>query len=170
MNVLNNLRSDFTGAYFHYDSEPESDPESEEGIAEKTKLRRQRLDEIAKKEKIIDSKLFREYLEYLSPNDMYKNLNNTTGSEENKTQVNTMKSRLANLVEAFKSNPTSDAKKITTRNNMLDIVKLILEFNQLNQSRQGLKILTPNQILSRLPISLAHLKAGNNTEKLKKRD
>ena len=32
---------------------------------------------------------------------------------------------------------------------------------------QGLKILTPQQMLSRLPISLAHLKAGNNSEKLK---
>ena len=114
--------------------------------------------------------MFREYLEYLSPNDMCKNLNKTTDSEQNKTQVNTMKSRLANLVEAFKSNPTSDAKIITTRNNMLDIAKLILEFNQLNQSGQGLKILTPNQILSRLAISLDQLKAGNNTEKLKKRD
>ena len=101
---------------------------------------------------------------------MCKNLNKTTDSEQNKTQVNTMKSRLANLVEAFKSNPTSDAKIITTRNNMLDIAKLILEFNQLNQSGQGLEILTPNQILSRLAISLDQLKAGNNTEKLKKRD
>ena len=36
-----------------------------------------------------------------------------------------------------------------------------------NQSGRGLKILTPNQILSRLPISLAQLKAGNNSEKLK---
>ena len=36
-----------------------------------------------------------------------------------------------------------------------------------NQQWKGLKILTPNQILSRLPISLAQLKAGNNTEKLK---
>ena len=58
-------------------------------------------------------------------------------------------------------------KKIRNRNNMLDIVKLILEFNQLNQSGQGLKILTPNQMLSRLPISLAQLNAGNNSEKLK---
>ena len=32
---------------------------------------------------------------------------------------------------------------------------------------EGLKILTPNQMLSRLPISLALLKAGNNFEKLK---
>ena len=31
----------------------------------------------------------------------------------------------------------------------------------------GLKILTPNQMHSRLPISLAWLKAGNNSEKLK---
>ena len=35
-----------------------------------------------------------------------------------------------------------------------------------NQGK-GLKILTPNQMLSRLPISLAQLKAGNNSEKLK---
>ena len=32
---------------------------------------------------------------------------------------------------------------------------------------QGLKILTPDQMLSRLPITLAQLKAGNNSEKLK---
>ena len=32
---------------------------------------------------------------------------------------------------------------------------------------EGLKILTPNQVLGRLPISLAQLKAGNNSEKLK---
>ena len=34
------------------------------------------------------------------------------------------------------------------------------------QKGQGLKILTPQQMLSRLPISLAQLKAGNNSEKL----
>ena len=35
-----------------------------------------------------------------------------------------------------------------------------------NQPGQGLKILTPDQMLSRLPITLAQLKAGNNSEKL----
>ena len=34
-----------------------------------------------------------------------------------------------------------------------------------NQQGKGLKILTPSQMLSRLPISLAPLKAGNNSEK-----
>ena len=32
---------------------------------------------------------------------------------------------------------------------------------------KGLKILTPDQMLSRLPISLVQLKVGNNSEKLK---
>ena len=36
-----------------------------------------------------------------------------------------------------------------------------------NRQGKGLKILTPNQMLSRLPISLAQLNAGNNSEKLK---
>ena len=36
-----------------------------------------------------------------------------------------------------------------------------------NQIGQGLKILTPNQMLSRLLIFLAQLKAGNNSQKLK---
>ena len=36
-----------------------------------------------------------------------------------------------------------------------------------NQKGKGVKILTPNQMLSRLPISLAQLKAGNNSQKLK---
>ena len=36
-----------------------------------------------------------------------------------------------------------------------------------NQQGQGLKILTPKQIIIRLLILLAQLKAGNNSEKLK---
>ena len=50
---------------------------------------------------------------------------------------------------------------------MVKIVECILEFNQPNQSGQGLKILTPSQMLNRLPIALAQLNAGNNSEKLK---
>ena len=41
------------------------------------------------------------------------------------------------------------------------------KFDEENKKGQGLKILTPDQMLSRLPISLAQLKAGNNSEKLK---
>ena len=45
------------------------------------------------------------------------------------------------------------------------------EFNSTDifdkQEGQGLKILTPEQMLSRLPILLAQLQAGNNSQKLK---
>ena len=61
---------------------------------------------------------------------------------------------------------TSDKEK----NSLLvivEIVKDILNFNKQNQEGKGLKILTPQQMLSRLPITLAQLKAGNNSEKLK---
>ena len=52
---------------------------------------------------------------------------------------------------------------------VLKIVEEIAIFNRENQKQHGLalKILTPNQMLSRLPISLAKLKAENNSEKRK---
>ena len=70
-------------------------------------------------------------------------------------------------MKEFKSKPSSDAKTIKNGNSMLNIVELFLEFNQINQLGQGLKILTPNQMLSWSRFSLAQLKAGNNSEKLK---
>ena len=41
-------------------------------------------------------------------------------------------------------------------------------FHRLEESQEGegLKILTPNQMLKRLPIALAQVKAGNNSESL----
>ena len=61
---------------------------------------------------------------------------------------------------------TEDEIKTEKPNEIVDIVEKILEFNE-QQEGKGLKILTPSQMLSRLPISLAQLKAGNNSEKLK---
>ena len=45
---------------------------------------------------------------------------------------------------------------------------MILEAKKLarEQEGEGLKILTPNQMLKRLPIALAQIKAGNNSERL----
>ena len=50
---------------------------------------------------------------------------------------------------------------------ILEIVEEILKYKETKQQGLGLKILTPNQMLSKLPIILAQLKAGNNSEKLK---
>ena len=38
---------------------------------------------------------------------------------------------------------------------------------KINQEEQGLKTLTPDQMISRIPISLAQLKAGSSSERLK---
>ena len=64
---------------------------------------------------------------------------------------------------------SKDEKKIEQPDKILQIVEEIIIFNRenQNQSGKGLKILTPDQMLSRLPITLAQLKAGNNSEKLK---
>ena len=52
---------------------------------------------------------------------------------------------------------------------ILEIVEEILDFNKRiwKQQGSGLKILTPDQMLSRLPISLAQLKPGNNSGEVK---
>ena len=60
------------------------------------------------------------------------------------------------------SDKESDENEEIGTTNMPD-----LESEESATKGQGLKILTPNQRLSRLPITLAQLKAGNNSEKLK---
>ena len=62
---------------------------------------------------------------------------------------------------------SENEKKIEQPDKILKIVEEILNFNKQTQQGEGLKVLTPNQMLSRLPITLAQLNAGNNSEKLK---
>ena len=62
--------------------------------------------------------------------------------------------------------PKDKAFRIDENWKIIDIVERILELNNENQLGKGLKILTPSQMLSRLLISLAQLKAGNNFKKL----
>ena len=57
------------------------------------------------------------------------------------------------------------------RNNAIkfieDYVSMILDAKRLaKQEGKRLKILTPNEMLQRLPIALAQIKAGNNLESL----
>ena len=59
-----------------------------------------------------------------------------------------------------------EEKKIEDPESIVEIVKDILKFNEQKQKGQGIKILTPNQMLNRSPISFARLQAGNNSKKL----
>ena len=81
--------------------------------------------------------------------------------DKNKNNLHDLKDEIKKMSE--------DEKKIEQPDKMLKIVEEILNFNKKikKQSGQGLKILTPDQMLSSLPITLAQLKAGSNSEKLK---
>ena len=87
----------------------------EESIAGGIKLRRQRFSETAKREKMINNNLFNEYFEYSSPSNIYKNLDAITNIEKNKTKVNKIKDKLANLMVNVKNYPTNNAKKLKTK-------------------------------------------------------
>ena len=67
------------------------------------------------------------------------------------------------MKKVIKNVPENIKIMIEENEKIIDIVERILYFNRLDQSGQCLKILTPNQMLSRLPISLAQLNAGNNS-------
>ena len=54
-----------------------------------------------------------------------------------------------------------EEREIEKPDKIVEIVEEILKFNE-KQEAKGLKILPQNQMLSRLPISLAQLQAGNN--------
>ena len=62
---------------------------------------------------------------------------------------------------------SEEEKEIEKPNEIVNIAEIIVDFNKQNQAGVELKILTPDQMLSRLPITIAQLKAGNNFEKLK---
>ena len=59
-------------------------------------------------------------------------------------------------------------KKLSNQIKYWKFFKKILDFNkEIQKQGLGLKVLTPDQILRRLPISLAQLNAENNSEKMK---
>ena len=96
---------------------------------------------------------------------MEKFLKLKNNAEKNKIQTDLSHSELRDLKEEIE-NMSEQEKETENRNEIVNIVEKILEFNR-QQSGQGLKILTADQILDRLPISLAQSKAGNDSEKLK---
>ena len=97
---------------------------------------------------------------------MFKVLYETNDKEKNSKLVDIFNSRLKDLKEEIK-NMSKEEREIENPESVVKIVEMILKFNKQDQQGNGLKILTPNQMLSRLPITLAQLQAGNNSEKLK---
>ena len=166
LNILNNVGAVFGSIYFHHKDVPK-ETMFERTIVERSKLRKGKIIEIEREEKCINNELVKEYFTiYQSPSDMCKKLGETEGIKcENRVYLN--KEVLNEMKKVIENVPENKTFSIEENENIIDIVKRILYFNQLNQSGQGLNILKPNQMLGRLPISLAQLKAGNNSVKLK---
>ena len=97
---------------------------------------------------------------------MQKHLYETKNTEGNKKLIQLIMSRLSDLKEKIEKMSESEIKN-KKLDEIVDVFKKILDFNYQNKEGQGLKILTPDQITSKLPISLAQLKATNHSEKLK---
>ena len=121
---------------------------------------------ITKKETGTNRELFKNYFGFQMPTELLKTLYNLNDTKKNNQLVNTIKIRLNDLKNEIKK-MSEDEIKTEKPYKTVDIVEKILEFNKQNQEGQSFTSLTPNQMLSRLPITLAQLKAGNNSEKLK---
>ena len=136
-----------------------------EPLIQPTKIGVNELNELITKEGM-NKKLFKNYFKFQMLTEMLKILYNLNNRKKSIQLVNTIKSGLSDLKNEIK-NISADEIETEKPYKIVDIVEKSLEFNGRNQEGEGLKILTPNQMLSRLSISLAQLKAVNNSEKLK---
>lgn len=82
--------------------------------------------------------------------------------QANQSRNEKMESWVNNLLSDFKND--EKIKMIKNPNKIIGIVEKILDLNK--EKRRGLKILTPMQMLQTLPVALAEVKAGNESENL----
>ena len=92
---------------------------------------------------------------------MFKDLYQINDREKNSKLVSVVNSGLRDLKKEIGKRENKKSGKI------VETVEEILKFNKQIQQGNGLKILTPNQMLSRLPISVAQIKAGKIQKILK---
>ena len=124
---------------------------------------------IEHKPKTINYSSFEEYFNVATTTFLKKQLFKIKNKNKNNEFVKLTKVRWSNLKDKIKK-MSKEEIEIEKADKILKIVEEILNFNYKMQKESGgksLEILTPNQMLSRLPITLAKLKAGNNSEKLK---
>ena len=111
---------------------------------------------------------FKDQFNFVAPTVLAKNIFGTEDKNKNNEFVELIKVKWSNLKDETKKMSENETKN-EKPNKILKIVEEIHDFNNKIQKPQGLglKILTPDEMLSRLQISLAQLKAENNSEKLK---
>ena len=123
---------------------------------------------IENESKGINYELFKKHFNLVVITALVKQLYETKNKNKNDKLVNLIKSGLSHLKDEI-TEMSKDEIENEKPDKIVEIAEEILDFNKKIRKQQGLglKILTPNQMLSRLPIILAQLKAGNNSKKLK---
>ena len=121
---------------------------------------------INKEEAHVNEEVFQKYFKLQKPRLMYKVLRRLNDKEKNSNLVNMFNSASKDLKEEIKMMSKEEIEN-ERPDEKVKVVGRILDFNRQNQQGKGLKMLTPNQTLNRLPIALAQLNAGNNSNKLK---
>ena len=175
----------YSGNYYH-GLEEEQIPKGDNEESEKDKASVSKLQKLAiDSDKILDPKLVDKYFHSNSLKEIVEQLkdlrrqNKTSVEYNNKTAL--LIAGLIRLENAIKHMPEDEVKnkgldllknivtKIVDANQVLDDMSP-LETEEVAEKRlqgQGLKILTPQQMITRLSILLDQLKAGNNYENLK---
>ena len=95
--------------------------------------------------------MFKTYFNFSIPSALVKQLYETKDKNKNNELVKEIKNSWSDLKDEIQ-NMFKDEKKFEQPDKTLKTVKNVLDFNKQNQIRKGLKILTPDQMLSRLPI------------------
>ena len=151
----------------------EQEQEEQEQQKEKQKKQKEESEEskflkyIENKSKDIGYFLFKYYFNFEKPNDLAKQLFEIKDKKKNEDFVEEIKNRWSKSKDSIEKVPR-DEKENEKVEKILEIVKEIVRFSRQNQQKgQSIRILKPNQMSNRLPIALAQLQAGNNSNKLK---
>ena len=114
---------------------------------------------INKEDARVNDEVFQKYFKIQKPSLVYKVLRTINDKENNSNLVDMFNSALKDLKEEIKKMSKQEIEN-ERPDEIVRVVEMILDFNKIKQQKgQGLKILTPNQMLNRLPIALAQLKA-----------
>ena len=109
-----------------------------ESIAERVKLRRQKLNIAAKKKENINNVLFNYYFDYSNPEIMFKRLRDAS-DEKNKNLVESINKKLTKMKNIVKNVPKDEVSRVEENEKIIDIVEKILELNSEKQSGKGLE-------------------------------
>ena len=155
LNTKNRKKFDYKKLRLSDDYQYSSEEEQEETKTDMNEISKY----IAEEETDINEELFKRHFNFQSPSNIFNSLNNINDIKQKNKLINVIISGLKVMFEEERETGKPDK--------IVEIVEEILRFNKQKQEGQGIKILTPNQMLSRLPISLAQLEAGNNSNRLK---